>query len=76
MAFLLIIAFYPFFYIVNLLQIICEVVNEEGLNILMPFTELMQGVKLVFLFPCLMAVDNSQYYMETAKIKENDPHMI
>ena len=38
----------------------------------MPFTELIQGVKLVFLFPCLMAVDNSDYYMETAKIRERD----
>jgi hypothetical protein len=34
--------------------------------------ELAEGFKLVFLFPCLMTVDNEQYYLSTAKIREVD----
>ena len=69
----LILIFYPFFYIVDLVQIIAEILNEEGTDIFRPFTELAQGVKLILLFPCLMTVDNEQIYLASLKMRDNEP---
>lgn len=65
--------FYPVFYILDLIQIIDEILSEEGTNVFIPFIELAQGVKLVLLFPCLMTVDNEQVYLSSVKIIEPEP---
>ena len=43
---------------INLVQLLYEVIQKEGANILIPVIEILHGVKLILLFPCLMMVDN------------------
>jgi hypothetical protein len=60
-ALIFVLLFYPILYVINLCQFIyIVVVYEEGAigDVLMPFEHLVQGVKYVLLFPCLMFVSN------------------
>ena len=69
---LLIIVFYPFFYVVNFVQIAYQILEQEGTMVFRPLIELAHGVKLIFLFPCLMMVDNSDYYLSTAQVRDDN----
>ncbi len=70
-ALISVLLFYPILYLVNLVQFFAFVPNEEFEEALWFIsTHLLKGIRNMGLIPCLMMIDNEDYYLGLGKLRQ------